>query len=184
MKKIIALLLALVMVLSLVACASKPAEEPAAEEPAAEEPAAEEPAAEEPAEEPAAEEPAAEEPAEEPAEAGDMKVAFVTDVGNIDDHSFNQYSYEGVTKFCEANGLAYDYYKPAEDTDQAREDAITQAINDGYNTVVMAGFLFGPAVAHAAEANPDVLFLALDVTAGDLGVETCRSNVALIGYHG
>ena len=55
MKKLIALLLALVMVLSLVACAAKQEEKPAAEEPAAEEPAAEEPAAEEPA----AEEPAA-----------------------------------------------------------------------------------------------------------------------------
>ena len=65
MKKIIALLLAMVMVLAMfTACGSKTAEEPAAEEPAAEEPAAEEPAAEEPAaEEPAAEEPAAEEPA-------------------------------------------------------------------------------------------------------------------------
>lgn len=70
MKKIIALLLAMVMVLAMfTACGSKTTEEPAAEEPAAEEPAAEEPAAEEPAaEEPAAEEPAAEEPAaEEPA---------------------------------------------------------------------------------------------------------------------
>ena len=74
MKKLIALLLALVMVLSLVACGSK-TEEPAAEEPAAEEPAAEEPAAEEPAaEEPAAEEPAAEEPAAD----GEIKVAFIT----------------------------------------------------------------------------------------------------------
>ena len=60
MKKLLALLLALVMVLSVTACAAK------TEEPAAEEPAAEEPAAEAPAEEPAAEEPAAEEPAEEP----------------------------------------------------------------------------------------------------------------------
>ena len=71
MKKLLAVLLALSLVLSLAAltgCAKKeeaPAEEPAAEEPAAEEPAAEEPA-EEPAEEetPAEEEPAAEEPAE------------------------------------------------------------------------------------------------------------------------
>ena len=58
MKKIIALLLALVMVFALAACASN--NEPAAETPAAETPAAEPPAAEEPAEEPAAEEPAAE----------------------------------------------------------------------------------------------------------------------------
>ena len=78
MKKLIALLLALVMVLALAACGAK-TEEPAAEEPAAEAPA-EEPAAEEPAaEEPAAEEPAAEEPAaEEPAAAGEIKVAFIT----------------------------------------------------------------------------------------------------------
>ena len=63
MKKIVALLLALVMVFALCACGQTAApaqnEEPAAEEPAAEEPVAEEPAAEEPA----AEEPAAEEPA-------------------------------------------------------------------------------------------------------------------------
>ena len=67
MKKIIALLLAMVMVLAMfTACGSKTTEEPAAEEPAAEEPAAEEPAAEEPAEEePAEEEPAEEEPAAE-----------------------------------------------------------------------------------------------------------------------
>ena len=59
MKKIIAMLLALVMVLGLVACAAK-TETPAAETPAAETPAAETPAAEEPAaEEPAAETPAA-----------------------------------------------------------------------------------------------------------------------------
>ena len=71
MKKLLAILLALSLVLSLAAltgCAKKE-EAPAAEEPAAEEPAAEEPAAEEPAEEPAEEEaPAEEEPAEEPAE--------------------------------------------------------------------------------------------------------------------
>ena len=67
MKKIIALLLAMVMVLAMfTACGSKTAEEPASEEPTAEEPAAEETAAEEPAaEEPAAEEPAAEAPATE-----------------------------------------------------------------------------------------------------------------------
>ena len=77
MKKIIALLLALMMVLSLAACGQQAApaatEAPAAEEPAAEEPAAEEPAAEEPA----AEEPAAEEPAAE--EASDAAAALVSD---------------------------------------------------------------------------------------------------------
>lgn len=185
MKKIIALLLALVMVLSLAACAAKDntADDKAEEsKPAADETAKEEEAKEEETKE---ETPAEDTKTEEPAETTDdaaMSVAFITDVGNIDDHSFNQYSYEGVTKFCEANGLKSDYYKPAEDTDQAREDAIGQAIKDGYSTIVMAGYLFGPAVAASAEANPDVNFLALDVTTGDLGTETCPANVALICY--
>ena len=111
-----------------------------------------------------------------------MKVAFVTDVGNIDDHSFNQYTYEGITTFAEENSVDCTYYKPAEDTDQARIDAINQAIADGYNTVVMAGYLFGPATASCAAEHPEVNFLALDVSAGDLGTDTIPSNVSLIVY--
>ena len=116
------------------------------------------------------------------------KIAFVTDTGNIDDHSFNQYSFEGVTKFATDNGLESKYYKPAGDTDQDRIDAITTAIKDGYNVVTMAGFLFGPAVYQCAVANPDVLFLALDVTTFDLkdaegkAPETVPANLALICY--
>lgn len=111
-----------------------------------------------------------------------MKVAFVTDVGNIDDHSFNQYTYEGITTFADENSIDCTYYKPAEDTDQARIDAINQAIADGYNTVVMAGYLFGPATASCAAEHPEVNFLALDVSAGDLGTDTIPSNVSLIVY--
>ena len=111
-----------------------------------------------------------------------MKVAFVTDVGNIDDHSFNQYTYEGITTFAEENSIDCTYYKPAEDTDQARIDAINQAIADGYNTVVMAGYLFGPATASCAAEHPEINFLALDVSAGDLGTDTIPSNVSLIVY--
>ena len=79
MKKILALLLALAMVMSLAACGSKteaPTEAPATEAPATEAPATEAPATEAPA-------------AEAPA-AVIGKVALVTDVGTIDDESFNQ----------------------------------------------------------------------------------------------
>ena len=113
---------------------------------------------------------------------GAKKVAFVTDVGNIDDHSFNQYSYEGVTKFCSNAGLECSYYKPVGDTDQDRIDAINQAVKDGYGVVVMAGYLFGPACYSVATQHPEVLFLALDVTEGDLKSDTVPSNIALICY--
>ena len=105
MKKILALLLALVMVLSLAACGGK-TEAPAAEAPAAEAPAAEAPAAE------ASTNP--DDIADEMTSAdGKYQVAFVTDVGQLKDKSFNQGTYDGVKLYAAANGKSYKYYQPA-----------------------------------------------------------------------
>ena len=114
------------------------------------------------------------------AASGNTDVGFVTDVGNIDDHSFNQYSFEGVTNFATANNLKANYFRPADDTDADRLDAIEQAINDGAKVLVMAGYLFAPCLAEAQQKYPDVQFLALDVSAADL--PDTASNTALITY--
>ncbi len=157
MKKILALLLALSMVFALAACGSTPAaEEPAAEEPAA---AAEEPAAEE-------EPDAAEEPA---GAASDIAVAMITDYGDITDQSFNQTTYEACKEYCEANDISFSYYKPASDSDEDRVAMIESAIDDGYNVIVMPGYAFANAIKDTAEFYEDVTFIALDVSAGDLG---------------
>ena len=164
MKKILALLLAVVMVLGLVACASKdtPAEETKTEETTA---------AETTTEETKTEEPAAEEKKEEPAtETGAViqKVALVTDVGTIDDESFNQATWQGVKAYCEANGIDYTYYQPTEDSTDARCISVDQAIKEGANVVVMPGYLFGATIVREQEQYPDVYFIAVDVGAGDL----------------
>ena len=163
MKKILALLLAVVMVLGMVACASK-TETPA-------ETTTTEPAATETTEETKTEEPAAEEKTEEPAEetgAVIQKVALVTDVGTIDDESFNQATWQGVKAYCEANGIEYTYYQPTEDSTDARCISIDQAIKEGANVVVMPGYLFGASIVREQEKYPEVYFIAVDVGAGDL----------------
>ena len=66
-------------------------------------------------------------------------VAFVTDVGNIDDQSFNQYTWQGVQDFCSANSLNANYYRPTEDSDAARLEQMDNAVNDGAKAVVVAG---------------------------------------------
>ena len=109
-------------------------------------------------------------------------VAFVTDVGNIDDQSFNQYTWQGVQDFCTANGLNANYYRPTEDSDAARIEQMDNAVADGAKAIVVAGFLFGSSVAEAQEKYPEVQFLALDVSAGDLGDKTAATNTALITY--
>ena len=134
MKKILALLLALVMVLSLAACGGK-TETPATEAPKADTPATEAPVADAPA-----------------VEVGLItKVALVTDVGTIDDESFNQACWEGVEEWCTANGLEYTYYQPTEDSTDARVLSVAQAVAEGYNTIVMPGYLFGATLTMVME---------------------------------
>ena len=172
MKKFLALLLALVMVFALAACGSEPAEE--SEAPAAE---SEEPAATE--SEAPAEEPSEEGPSEEPAEAvdpndiednitsedGTYEVAFVTDVGQLHDKSFNEGTWNGVKLYAYENGLTYKYYQPAngdQATDDDRTKAMQDAVDNGAKIVVCAGFLQEAALRTSAINNPDVKFVFID----------------------
>ncbi len=179
MKKYLALLLVLVMVLSLAACASKTEPETITEPETTTE------TAPETTEEPAAEEPAAEEetPAEEPAADAAYSVAMITDYGDITDQSFNQTTYEACKEFCEANGLQFNYFKPAGDSDAERVAMIESAIDEGYNVVVMPGYAFAGAIKETADIYPEVTFIALDVGAGDLGDDyTLPSNLYCAVY--
>ena len=172
MKKIIALMLALCMVFSLCACGAK-TEEPKAEEPKAEAPAAEAPAEEAPAEEAPAEEAAAEEapaadgeiPDSMTSEDGKYQLAFVTDVGQLHDGSFNEGTWNGVKAYANANGLTYKYYQPANGdaaTDDDRYDAMKAAAEAGAEVVVCAGFMQGTALGKAAAEFPEVNFVFID----------------------
>ncbi len=109
-------------------------------------------------------------------------IAQVCDVGTIDDESFNQGCWEAVQAFGEANGIAVEYYLPSDDNDEERQTLIRNAINDGANTVVCVGYLYGPALAWASEEYPDVNFIGVDMTAADIGTETIPGNVYCITY--
>ena len=156
MKKILALLLVLAMSLALVACGGGETEAPETTAAAA---AVETEAA------------AVETEAAAPAATGIAKVALVTDVGTIDDESFNQACWQGVEAWATANGVEYTYYQPTEDSTDARVMSVAQAIAEGADTIVMPGYLFGATLTMVMEAYPDVHFLAVDVGAGDLTVD-------------
>ena len=153
MKKIIAILAAVMMLLGCIACQQKSA------------------VVEEPEKPVAATEPAAEAPATgEPAMAEDVtyKVAMITDYGDITDQSFNQTTYEACKAFAEANGIEFTYFKPAGDNTADRVSMIEKAADEGFNVLVMPGYAFGGAIVTAAPQFPDVKFIALDVAKGDL----------------
>ena len=166
MKKILALLLCLAMALSLVACggSSAPAatEAPAAQTPATEAPAAEAPAE---AETPTAVANADDIPDEMTSADGKYQIAFVTDVGQLKDKSFNQGTYDGVKLYAANAGKSYKYYQPAggdQSTDDDRYDAMKLAAENGAEVVVCAGFMQGTALAQAAAEFTDVKFVFID----------------------
>ena len=97
-----------------------------------------------------------------------MKVAMVTDYGDITDQSFNQTTYEACKAFCEDNGIDFTYKKPASDADADREASMEEAIEEGYNVIVMPGYAFATAIFDVAPMYPDVKFVALDVSEYDL----------------
>lgn len=105
---------------------------------------------------------------DETAEVSEMKVAMVTDYGDITDQSFNQATYEASKKFCEDNGVEFTYKKPATDADLDREASMEEAIEEGYNVIVLPGYAFAQAIVDVAPNYPDVKFVALDVSQGDL----------------
>ena len=97
------------------------------------------------------------------------RVAMITDSGDITDQSFNQTTYEACKAFCDANGIDFNYFKPTGDSDAERIAQVEAAIDEGYNVIVMPGYLFAAAIGECQPTYPDVKFIALDVSAGDLG---------------
>ena len=172
-KKALSLVLASAMVASLVGCGSSAeTETPSAAETTTTEAAATEAAATEAATTEAAATEAA------TTDNSDKKIAMITDSGDITDESFNQITGETCVAYGEANGIETQYYKPAEDTDEERINAVDLAVAEGATVVVMPGYLFGPAIAEEQDLYPDVTFIAVDVTEGDI-VNLAGENVAL-----
>ena len=97
-----------------------------------------------------------------------MRVAMITDYGDITDQSFNQTTYEAAKAWCEANGVDFNYYKPNGDSTAERVAMVEKAIDEDFNVIVMPGYAFGGTIAEAAAQYPEVKFVALDVSAGDL----------------
>ena len=149
MKKILALVLSVLMVVALFAgCGQKPAGDN-------------------------------EIPNEMTSEDGKYEVAFVTDVGQLLDKSFNQGTWEGVKKYAAEVGKSYKYYQPEggnEATDDDRYNAMKLAADNGAKVIVAAGFMQGTALEKAAKEFPNVKFVFID--GWSLGMD----NVAGISF--
>ena len=164
-KKIVSLLLAAAMVLSLTGCVSKESATQPAEGGGAQTAETGETKAE-----------------GEDASAGGYELALITDVGTIDDKSFNQGSWEGMKAYAEEKGISYKYYQPEEKSDEACLAAIDLAVKGGAKLIVTPGFLFEVPVFEAQTKYPDVKFVIIDAAPAKDGTTQIGDNVVSIFY--
>ena len=118
------------------------------------------------------------------AASGTFELALITDVGNIDDKSFNEGAWNGVKNYAEKNSIAYAYYRPSEDSTAARVETIGTAIDKGAKIVVCPGYLFEEAIYEVQDKYPNVQFLLLDGEphTADYATYKTSSNVHCILY--
>ncbi len=154
MTKRFSLLMVLLVAVALVVAAcggAAPTQAPAA-------PATEAPAAV------ATEAPAAvatEAPTVAPTAAPVLKVGQVTDVGGINDASFNELAWQGVQDAELDFGVEINFLESQQQTDY--EKNINEFLQQKYDLITTVGFLLGDATEAAAEANPDQKFAIIDV---------------------
>jgi len=90
-----------------------------------------------------------------------LKIGVVTDVGTLDDHNFNQFSWEGAKAGAQAIGAAA---PKAVVTTQSADYAknINSFVSQNYNIIVTVGFALGSDTTKAAKANPNIKFIGVD----------------------
>ncbi len=159
MKKFIKVFLMALVAALLISCGTKPSPETKTETPV--ETPVETP--EEPkVPETPQETPGAETETEPTGKVADTDLWLITDVGTIDDKSFNQGSYEGLKMYADEVDSKANYIQPGEESDAAYLTAIDQAVEGGAKVVVTPGFLFANVILQAQDKYPEVKFILID----------------------
>ena len=143
MKKLLALLLAVVMLLALTACGDKtPATPGTSDEPANSD----------------NNEPASTSP------DGTYEIVMLMDLpsGTINDGSFCEATWNGIKQYCEETGATYTYMTPSEESKEAYLSLMDQAVKVGGKVLVCPGYLFEDAIYEAQDKYPDVKFVIID----------------------
>ena len=147
-------------------------EEASSEEASSEEASSEEVSSEEASSEEASSEEETEAETEEDIDGTGFKIGMVTDVGGVNDGSFNQSAWEGLQRAGEAFGCEVKYIESKGDADYVPN--IESFLDEDYDLIVCVGYMMADAVRDAAELYPDQKFAIIDdASNADLDNVTC-----------
>lgn len=95
----------------------------------------------------------------------DFNVKVITDVGGVDDKSFNQSAWEGLQQFGEDFGVEVDYVQSEDPSDYAPN--LTREARAGTSLTIATGFLFYDDIKEVSLQNPDSRFAIVDTVVTD-----------------
>jgi len=105
-------------------------------------------------------------------DASNIKIGMVTDIGGVNDGSFNQSSWEGLQRAQSELGVSVDYLQSKADSDYIPN--IETFVDEDYDLIICVGYQLADALRTEAEANPDQKFAIIDdATNADLDNVTC-----------
>lgn len=96
----------------------------------------------------------------------DLKIGLITDVGGVNDGSFNQSAWEGLEKAGEELGVEVNYLESSTDADY--QPNMETFVDEDYDLIISVGYMLADATREAAEANPDTKFAIIDDATIDL----------------
>ena len=112
---------------------------------------------------------------------GGAEIAMITDIGTIDDKSFNQGVWQGIVDYCENNKITHEYYKPSEQNCEAYLSAIELAVDNGAKVIVTPGYLFEEPIYKAQYKYPDVHFILIDGKPHNSTYKKYKTNKNTVG---
>lgn len=104
-------------------------------------------------------------------DASDLKIGLVTDVGGVNDGSFNQTAWEGMERAGKDFGVTVNYLESSTDADYAPN--LETFADEEYDMIISIGYMLADATRNAAEQNPDIKFAIVDDATIDLPNVTC-----------
>ncbi|MDO5564548.1 MAG: BMP family ABC transporter substrate-binding protein [Eubacteriales bacterium] len=110
------------------------------------------------------------------------ELALVTDLGTIDDKSFNQGSWEGLVQYAQEKNVSHKYYQPQSKETSSYIETIELAIEGGAKVIVCPGYLFEEPVFEVQSKYPNIKFILIDGEphSGDYSVYKTENNVMAV----
>ena len=170
-RRITALMMAAAMCMSLVACGGSNSSTGAADTKAADTKAADTKAADTKAADSNSADSNTAENGSAAVDASDLKIGLVTDVGGVNDGSFNQTAWEGMERAAKELGVTVNYLESSTDADYAPN--LETFADEEYDLIISIGYMLADATRTAAEQNPDIKFAIVDDATIDLPNVTC-----------